>query len=224
MSSTFYAFAPPFVGHLLDRGRYNQDVVNEISAENLVNLNEVFSGNIVNSGLNIGNGGMTNGSRTDSRNSVMSAVADLLGAPSLIARSRPMKIIDQNGQEIEGTFMHYRLDLESIVTPEDLQKMQELSEKLEKAAEKYLKGKLGKGEKLEDYSPYTQGRIRTARTVVENAKKNKVIKSYEKNAAEVNAREARENLARRLGNQKEAQDIKKGRVKAPLQDAPKKGL
>ena len=45
------------------------------------------------------------GGRFDTRNSAMSAVADLLGMPNVIARSKPMKIIDRNGNVIEGTFM-----------------------------------------------------------------------------------------------------------------------
>ena len=44
-------------------------------------------------------------SRLDNRNAAMSAVADLMGAPNIIARSKSMKLIDENGNEIEGTFM-----------------------------------------------------------------------------------------------------------------------
>ena len=45
------------------------------------------------------------GSRLDNRNAAMSAVADLMGMPRVVARSRSMKIVDANGNEIEGTFM-----------------------------------------------------------------------------------------------------------------------
>ena len=45
------------------------------------------------------------GARMDSRNAAMSAVAELLNVPKLLAKSVPMKIIDKNGREIEGTFM-----------------------------------------------------------------------------------------------------------------------
>ena len=45
------------------------------------------------------------GARLDNRNAAMSAVASLLGVNSLIARSFPMKIIDQNGKNVDGTFM-----------------------------------------------------------------------------------------------------------------------
>lgn len=45
------------------------------------------------------------GARMDSRNAAMSAVAELLNVPKLLAKSVPMKIIDKNGRVIEGTFM-----------------------------------------------------------------------------------------------------------------------
>ena len=103
----------------------------------------------------------------------------------------------------------YRLDLEAVVTPEDLEKMSRLAKKAEAATQKYLNGKLGKGQKYDDYSPYTKGRIDTARSVLENIKKNTAIKPYEKETAEINKRRAQENLSRRLGNIQEAKDLKK---------------
>ena len=48
---------------------------------------------------------MPDGARIDTRNSAMSAVADLLGIPNAAARSRPMKLILADGTEVEGTFM-----------------------------------------------------------------------------------------------------------------------
>ena len=45
------------------------------------------------------------GGRVDQRNSAMSTVADLLGMPNVIARAKPMRIIDRDGTVIEGTFM-----------------------------------------------------------------------------------------------------------------------
>ncbi|MBR0114384.1 MAG: hypothetical protein IJM11_04290 [Firmicutes bacterium] len=48
---------------------------------------------------------MREGERVDQRNSAMSAVADLLGKPGLIARSTNMKFKDSEGNIIEGTFM-----------------------------------------------------------------------------------------------------------------------
>ena len=45
------------------------------------------------------------GARIDNRNAAMSAVAELLNVPKLLAQSVPMKIIDKTGKVIEGTFM-----------------------------------------------------------------------------------------------------------------------
>ncbi len=56
-------------------------------------------------GITLGDAKIPEGARLDSRNAAMSAAADLLGMPRLVARARPMKIVDENGNEIEGTFM-----------------------------------------------------------------------------------------------------------------------
>ena len=48
---------------------------------------------------------MKEGERFDLRNSAMSAVADMLGVPNLIARSHNMKFRDNEGNVVEGTFM-----------------------------------------------------------------------------------------------------------------------
>ena len=50
---------------------------------------------------------LKNGVRLDNRNSAMSAVADLLGTPRLLARSTPMRFLEEDGRESEGTFMEY---------------------------------------------------------------------------------------------------------------------
>ena len=42
--------------------------------------------------------------RVDSRNSAMSLVANMLGQPELLARSKPLTVV-YNGQPVEGTFM-----------------------------------------------------------------------------------------------------------------------
>ncbi len=67
-------------------------------------------------GMNLSSAMIPEGSRLDSRNSAMSAVADLLGMPKLVARSRPLKIVDENGNEIEGTFMELAkgLDIKNL--------------------------------------------------------------------------------------------------------------
>ena len=59
------------------------------------------------------------GGRIDNRNAAMSAVADLLGMPNVIARSKPMKIIDKDGNVVEGTFMEASKGLDpSNLSPE----------------------------------------------------------------------------------------------------------
>lgn len=47
------------------------------------------------------------GQRYDHRNSAMSAVAGLMGMDRMIARSENMKFLDENGEEVEGTFMEF---------------------------------------------------------------------------------------------------------------------
>lgn len=51
--------------------------------------------------------GVRDGARIDSRNSAMSAVADLLGVPKLLARSTNMRFTDGEGRTQEGTMMDY---------------------------------------------------------------------------------------------------------------------
>lgn len=48
--------------------------------------------------------GIKNVERLDQRNSAMSAVADMLGSPNVIAKSTPMTIL-RDGKVVEGTFM-----------------------------------------------------------------------------------------------------------------------
>ncbi len=50
---------------------------------------------------------LNEGDRLDIRNTAMSKIAGLLGASKLLARSDNMKMTDQNGNTIEGTFMDY---------------------------------------------------------------------------------------------------------------------
>lgn len=66
--------------------------------------------------MNLSAAKIPEGGRLDSRNAAMSAVADLLGMPRIVARSRPMKIVDENGREIEGTFMELArgLDIKNL--------------------------------------------------------------------------------------------------------------
>jgi len=55
-------------------------------------------------GVNYQGAEMADLSRTDSRNSAMSCVADLLNVPNLICKAEPMNII-QDGKTVEATFM-----------------------------------------------------------------------------------------------------------------------
>ena len=52
------------------------------------------------------------GSRIDSRNSAMSAVADMMGVPSLLARSTNMRFTDGKGNMQEGTVMDFSKGLD----------------------------------------------------------------------------------------------------------------
>ena len=58
------------------------------------------------------------GDRLDCRNTAMSAVADLLGVSSVLARSENMRCINERGETIEGTFMEYAKGLDLEAEPE----------------------------------------------------------------------------------------------------------
>lgn len=63
---------------------------------------------------------MHDGARLDNRNAAMSAVASLLGVSRLVAKSVPMKIINRNGNVLEGTFMMEAVGVDpQNVRPED---------------------------------------------------------------------------------------------------------
>ena len=64
-----------------------------------------------------GTGQIPYGGRIDNRNAAMSAVADLLGMPNVVARSKPMRIIDKDGNVIEGTFMEAAKGIDSENLP-----------------------------------------------------------------------------------------------------------
>ncbi len=65
-------------------------------------------------GLNLA---LEQGDRLDNRNSAMSATAQLLGVPTLIARADNMKFIDENGKVVEGTFMDYAKGIDPYKNP-----------------------------------------------------------------------------------------------------------
>lgn len=88
------------------------DVVNKICGA----LGEKLGPGIVHTTAKI-----PDGSRIDSRNAAMSAVADLLNMPGVIARSRPMTLIGQDGKEVDGTFMAEATGMDIRNLPEDAQ-------------------------------------------------------------------------------------------------------
>lgn len=66
--------------------------------------------------------GMKDGDRIDVRNSAMSGVANLLGRPDLIAKSRPLVIYDEQGKKYqEGTFMEFAKgkDINNLATVDE---------------------------------------------------------------------------------------------------------
>ena len=65
------------------------------------------------------------GARIDQRNSAMSTVADLLGMPNVIARAKPMKIIDKDGNVIEGTFMEGAKGMDPCNLPPEARNLKE---------------------------------------------------------------------------------------------------
>ena len=56
-------------------------------------------------GIQVDSAGILEGSRVDSRNAAFAAAAELFGVSHLVPETVPMKLVGENGQEIEGTFM-----------------------------------------------------------------------------------------------------------------------
>ena len=82
-----------------------KSITSKIPKKLLWQLGQAVCDESININVNLGSGHIPDGARLDSRNSAMSAVADLVGVPNLLARSRPMKLIMPDGSEVEGTFM-----------------------------------------------------------------------------------------------------------------------
>lgn len=57
--------------------------------------------------VNVRDLGLQEGQRFDHRNSAMTAVATLMGMNHMVAKSENMKFLDENGEEVEGTFMEF---------------------------------------------------------------------------------------------------------------------
>ena len=105
---------------------------------------------------------------------------------------------------------NYKMDVQAVVSPKDLQDMQKAAEKLNKAATNYLKYKLGPNmDKTTDgMTEYSKGRVECAQSLLQATNDLKVIKGQELNTAQTNEREAKENLARRIGDKAEAKDYR----------------
>ena len=84
-------------------------------------------------GINLSEAQIPEGSRLDNRNAAMSTVADLLGMPRIVARSRPMKIVDKDGNEIEGTFMELAKGL-------DVKNLHPMAQLIDETALEYSSG------------------------------------------------------------------------------------
>lgn len=84
------------------RGR---DICSAIPKKLLRELGQAVCDQSVNVNVNMGSGRIPDGARLDTRNAAMSAMADLLGVPNLLARSRPMTMILPDGRTVNGTFM-----------------------------------------------------------------------------------------------------------------------
>ena len=69
--------------------------------------------------------GLQEGQRYDQRNSAMTAVGSLMGMNHLVARSENMKFLDEEGKEVEGTFMEFAdgLDLHGSKGLKDFNKV-----------------------------------------------------------------------------------------------------
>ena len=80
-------------------------VQNEIGVEALIALSDALNETYHSMLMNRDNAKVEPGGRIDTRNAAMSSVAELLGVPNVIARSKPMQIIDAGGNKVNGTFM-----------------------------------------------------------------------------------------------------------------------
>ena len=89
----------------LNGGMFGRSVQSEIGWPVISDLTETLKNKYQSAMINLGEAKIEEGSRVDTRNAAMSSVAELLGVPNVIARSKPMQIIDANGNKVNGTFM-----------------------------------------------------------------------------------------------------------------------
>ena len=84
---------------------HGASITAKIPKKLLWELGQTVCDQLVNINVNMHSGKIPDGARLDTRNAAMSAVADLLGVPNLLARSRPMTLTLPDGSQVEGTFM-----------------------------------------------------------------------------------------------------------------------
>lgn len=111
----------------------------------------------------------------------------------------------------------YKMDLQAVVTPKDLKDMQKAAEKLNKAAERYLKYKLGPNmdRSTDGLTEYSKGRVNCAKELLIATAKLKVLRGEELNEAQTNEREAKEALGRRFGDRQEEREYRNKQKPAP---------
>ena len=97
-------------------------VQKEIGAASLNALADTLNANYQNMIMNT-SAQIPAGSRIDTRNAAMSSVAELLDVPHIIARARPMQIIDQNGKTVNGTFMTAAEGVDPANVPKEASKI-----------------------------------------------------------------------------------------------------
>ncbi|MBR5642405.1 MAG: hypothetical protein IKW92_09785 [Firmicutes bacterium] len=87
--------------HYALRGSTIQTEIGQNALSSLANtLNANYQSMIMNADAKI-----PAGARIDTRNAAMSSVAELLDVPDLVARAKPMQLIDEKGKIVNGTFM-----------------------------------------------------------------------------------------------------------------------
>lgn len=101
------------------------EIVNRINADYMEKLESILNDYATQVMANMGEAGISEDSRIDTRNGAMSAAADLFGVSNLVARSRPMKFSVRNEKgkvvELEGSFMTEAkgVDLNNLETKPD---------------------------------------------------------------------------------------------------------
>ena len=106
------------VRYLLGLSGVNLDL---ISSKAIKTLTGGFDEMIANPGNEINAYGLQlrDGERLDNRNAAMSAVADLLGIGSAVARADNMRFLNDDGTVVEGSFMDFGKGLDLDAHPED---------------------------------------------------------------------------------------------------------